>query len=169
MFKIENDGLAKDRKNSEAAQMEQLREKIKTDKFDSNMRDVSSKNERAQITDEKTQGFRELEEAKLAQKKLFDENSKYKIEYKSLLDDYEKQMNSKAEEKAMLVSEQVQNWTSERNYKKNRDQESLMSQVQTFKGDWTSKNAFRLKKKQKERAELEKTNSFLRNLTGGLK
>jgi hypothetical protein len=169
MFKIENDGLAKDRKNSEAAHMEQLREKIKTDKYDSNMRDVWSKNERAQITDEKTQGFRELQEAKLAQKKLFDGDSKYKIEYKSLLDDYEKQMNSKAEEKATLVSEQVQKWASERDYKKNRDQESLMSQVQTFNDHWTSKNAFRLKKKQKERAELEKTVGFLRNLTGGLK
>lgn len=44
-----------------------------------------------------------------------------------------------------------------------------MSQVQTFKDDWTSKNAFRLKKKQKERAELEKTVCLLRNLTGGLK
>jgi hypothetical protein len=85
------------------------------------------------------------------------------------LDDYEKQMNSKAEEKATLVSEQVQKWASERDYKKNRDQESLMSQVQTFKDDWTSKNVFRLNKKQKERAELEKTVGFLRNLTGGLK
>lgn len=110
MFKIENDGLAKDRKNSDAAHMEQLREKMKTDKFDSNMRDMWSKNERAQNTDEKTQGFRELQEAKLAQKKLFDGDSKYKIEYKSLLNDYEKQMNSKAEEKAKLVSEQVQKW-----------------------------------------------------------
>lgn len=169
MWKIENDGLAKDRKNSEAAEMEELREKIGRDKSDSDMRAVSGKNGRAGINDEKMQGFRELQDAKLAQKKIFDDDSKYKIEYTSLLDDYEKQMNSKAEEKATLVSEQVQKWALERDYKKNRDQETLMSQVQTFKDHWTSKNQFRLKKKQRERADLEKTVGFLRNLTGGLK
>lgn len=169
MFKLDKSGFDEDRKNSQAVEIEELREKMASEKFDADMKLVWSKSDEQRIIDEKSESFKEFQKAKAAEEKLFDSNPKYKIEYKSLLDDYESQMNSQADQKKIFVKEKQERWSEERDAKVKKDKETLNNQIKIFKDEWGAKNQYRLKKKQKERADLEKTVGFLRKLTGGLK